>query len=101
MHRLRCGVIYTNAFAEHLAELHTCSEAGTVRKILALEYVRASSGDQKGGAWWDVQWVPEKRVPVECRFEIGSVPVCLSRQSQQGLKNRCLDWRDGAVVVQG
>ena len=32
-------------------------------------------------------------------FKIGSVPVVLSRQSQRGLKNRCLDWRDGQVAV--
>jgi hypothetical protein len=96
MHRLRCGVIYTNAFADYLAQL---SQGASQRQILALDYLKASTGPKKGTAWWQIEWLPEHRAPAECRFKIGSVPVCLSKQSQRGLKHHCLDWRDGQVVV--
>lgn len=94
MHRLRCGVIYTNAFATYLAGL-----AHGPQQVLALEYLRASSGPSKGTAWWRMEWWPAHRAPEDCMFKIGTVPVVLSRQSQRGLKNRCLDWRDGQVAV--
>lgn len=99
MHRLRCGVIYTNAFADYLEKYTQSQPPGHQRPILALEYLRASTGPSKGTAWWQIDWVPEHRAPEECRFRIGCVPVCLSKQSQRGLKHRCLDWRDGQVVV--
>ena len=99
MHRLRCGVIYTNAFAGHLAELHgkrTEAELGTV---LSMEYVRLASSEKKGGEWWRIEWVPANRVPEDSRFLIGQVPVGLNKQSQRGLKHRCLDFADGAVLI--
>ncbi len=99
MHRLRCGVIYTNAFAGHLAELYAARDPGAAGNILELEYVKVAGADEKNGIWWRMDWVPEKRVPVECRFEMGRSPVCMRQQTQRGLKNRCLDWRDGAVVI--
>jgi hypothetical protein len=94
MHRLRCGVIYTNAFADYIAGL-----AHGPRQVLALEYLRASTGPKKGSEWWRMEWWPAHRAPEECMFKIGTVPVVLSRQSQRGLKNRCLDWRNGQVAV--
>jgi hypothetical protein len=98
MHRLRCGIIYTNAFAEYLA---TLSQEGTrvKDKILSLEYLRCTSGEKAGAEWWNVQWMPAHRVPEECRFTIGTLPVGLSRQSQRGLKDRCIDCRDGQVII--
>jgi hypothetical protein len=96
MHRLRCGVIYTNAFAEYLSQMSQSAVSLVKHRVLALEYLRSAEGK---GAWWNIGWVPEARAPEDCRFTIGETPVCLSRQSQRGLKNRCLDWRDGQVVV--
>jgi hypothetical protein len=96
MHKLRCGVIYTNAFAEYLARLSRSAVSAVRDRVLSLEYLRSAEGR---GAWWNIDWVPQSRAPEECRFIIGETPVCLSRQSQRGLKNRCLDWRDGQVVV--
>ncbi len=101
MHRLRCGVIYTNAFAAHLTALHEAQVAENFGKVLALDYVRAATGDQKGREWWRVDWVVGQQVAEDCRFLIDKVPVCLTKQSQRGLKNRCLDWRDGAVLIRG
>jgi hypothetical protein len=99
MHRLRCGIIYTNAFADYLARLELEQREGGARQILALDYLRCGTGEQSGSAWWKVEWLPEHRAPEDCRFTIGQVPVCLSRQSQRGLKHRCIDWRDGSVVI--
>ena len=98
MHRLRCGVIYTNAFADYLATLTEAVERGA-RKIIQLEYLKCSTGEKKDAAWWKVEWVPEHRAPEDCRFKIGQVAVCLPRQSQRGLKHRCIDWREGQVVI--
>jgi hypothetical protein len=98
MHRLRCGVIYTNAFADYLSALGG-DAAPSSKKILSVEYVRCSTGGAAGKAWWTIDWVPVHRAPEECRFLIGQIPVCLSRQSQRGLKHRCIDWRDGQVVI--
>ncbi|MBL9114145.1 MAG: hypothetical protein JNJ83_03990 [Verrucomicrobiaceae bacterium] len=97
MHRLRCGVIYTNAFAEYLAQLERSRPQA--RTIIALDYVRCTAGQNQAKEWWKVEWMPEHRAPDDCRFTIGNTPVCLSRQSQRGLKHRCIDWRDGQVVV--
>lgn len=98
MHRLRCGVIYTNAFAEYLSAMEQ-SAPREARKIISVEYLRCSTGEGAGKSWWKIEWVPEHRAPEECRFKIGDIPVCLSRQSQRGLKHRCIDWRDGQVVI--
>jgi hypothetical protein len=96
MHRLRCGVIYTNAFADYLA---TVGEQASPDTILALEYVRFASGPRKGTAWWRMDWLPTQSTDLQCHFTIGKISVFISAQSQRGLKERCLDWRDGQVVV--
>ena len=68
-------------------------------KVLSMDYVRLAKAGVSGGEWWRIEWVPAQRVPEDCRFLIGQVPVGLNRQSQRGLKHRCLDIKDGAVVV--
>jgi hypothetical protein len=98
MHRLSCGVIYTNAFADHLATLATPLRTAEQRYVLSLEYVRCAKPDGTTEEWWQMDWIPEKRTPIEQRFTIGSTPVSLSKQTQQGLKRRCLDYRDGKVL---
>ncbi len=99
MHRLTCGVIYTYAFADYLASFDAPLRTTEQRYVLALEYLRVTKEDGAAEDWWQMHWVPEKRTPLEQRFTIGSVPVSLSKQTQRGLKHRCLDWRDGKVVV--
>ena len=99
MHRLSCGVIYTNAFADHLASLAAPLRTSEQRYVLALEYLRVTKDDGQSEDWWQMNWVPEKRTPLEQRFTIGTVPVSLSKQTQRGLKHRCLDWREGKVVI--
>lgn len=99
MHRLRCGVIYTNAFADHLTALHQSQVADNFGRVLALDYLRASGGAQGAREWWRVDWVMGHPVPEEDRFLIAQVPVCMNKATRRGLKDRCLDVRDGAVVV--
>jgi hypothetical protein len=98
MHKLRCGIIYTNAFADYLANLGR-GKTATRHKVLAIDYVRASSGPKKGSEWWKLDWMPTQSMTDDCIFQIGGLPVGISRQTQRGLKNRCLDWRDGQVVI--
>jgi hypothetical protein len=95
MHRLRCGVIYTNAFADYIAKVASPADAA---RVLALDYVAVSQGETKK-AWWHMDWMPVAKADDTCRFKIGDVLVYLSKQCQRGLKHRCLDWRDGQVVV--
>ncbi len=99
MHRLPCGVIYTDAFATHLAELQEEEDADRNGQILCLEYLRCVTGEKTGASWWKLEWAPRHRAPEDCLFAIGSVLVWLSLQTQRGLKHRCLDWRDGEVVI--
>ncbi len=99
MHRLRCGVIYTNAFAAHLLSIYETRTEAEKGKVLALDYLRASGGVKGAKEWWRVDWVYGSQVEEHCRFLIGEVPVGLNKPSQRGLKDRCLDFRDGAVVV--
>ena len=95
MHRLRCGVIYTNAFAEYLAKVPPPADHA---RVLALDYISVSQGPARN-SWWRMDWLPEQKADESCRFKIGDVLVYLSKQCQRGLKHRCLDWRDGQVVV--
>lgn len=99
MHRLRCGVIYTNAFADYLSRLPPPvgqSPSQTPSRVLALDYVSTGKGK---AAWWQMDWLPAHQAEETNRFKIGDVLVFLSKQCQRGLKHRCLDWRDGQVVV--
>jgi hypothetical protein len=99
MQRLPCGVIYTSAFADYLTTLEAPLRTTEQRYVLSLDYLRSLKADGTQEDWWRMDWVPEKRTPLEQRFTIGTIPVSLSRQTQAGLKNRCLDYRDGQVVV--
>ena len=99
MHRLPCGVIYTDAFASYLAGIDSPLRTSELRYVLALEYLRCTKPGGEKEDWWQMNWVPEKRTPLEQRFTIGETPVSLSKQTQKGLKHRCLDYRDGKVVI--
>ncbi|MDB6138828.1 MAG: hypothetical protein JWO94_1900 [Verrucomicrobiaceae bacterium] len=99
MHRLRCGVIYTNPFAAHLTAIYEARTEAETGKVLSLEYTRATTGSKQVKEWWRMDWVPGPRVEEHCRFLIGKVPVGINQQSQRGLKDRCLDFREGTVVI--
>ncbi len=44
MHRLRCGVIYANAFAAHLVSIYAARTETEKGRVLALDYLRARAG---------------------------------------------------------
>lgn len=97
--RLPCGVIYTEAFSDYLATVHEEQVEDNPRKIITLEYVRYGSGELKGRAWWQLQWVPVDSAPDYRCFRMGPIFVHIPKSVQQGLKERCLDFREGRVVV--
>jgi hypothetical protein len=96
VHKLRCGIIYTNAFADYLGQLYGQSQALAQSRIALLEYVQSA---QTGEQYWNIQWRHESKVPEGERFTIGSIPVGMSKSTLRGLKHRCLDYQDGTVRV--
>lgn len=97
--KLPCGVIYTDAFCGHLTKLHEKQCDDHPQQILTLEYVRCASGPLKGKAWWQILWVPERAVPDYRCFRLGPIRVHIPKSVQHGLRERCLDYRDGRVIV--
>lgn len=97
--KLTCGVIYTDAFQRYLEEIYAQQAEDNYGQIPTFEYVRCATGPQKGKAWWQLTWTPSETAPDYRRHRIGSVEVHIPKQAQHGLRERCLDYRDGIVVV--
>lgn len=97
--KLSCGIIYTDAFQQYLEEFHSLHAPHHPGKIATFEYVRIATGDQKGKAWWQLIWTPILTAPDYRRHRIGNVEVHIPKQAQHGLRERCLDYRDGKVIV--
>jgi hypothetical protein len=53
----------------------------------------------KGRAWWKVLWVPQETVPEYRCYRMGQITVHIPKNVQHGLRERCLDFEDGRVVV--
>ncbi len=102
MERLRCGVILTDAFLAHLQDLLEEGAPAHPGQVLAIDYIRCRDGERAGQSWLEWFWVSRKALTTEhCFFRIPSLgaEVYLSPQSQQGLKNRFIDFRKNAVFV--
>ena len=97
--KLPCGIIHTADFAEYLQRIHATEAARHRHEILALDYVRCGSGEKKGAEWWQLAWIPEQNAPATHRHRIGDVEVFIHRQSQRGLRGRCLHCEGDQVVV--
>jgi hypothetical protein len=99
--KLPCGVIYTEAFSDHLARIHALQAADHPKQVLTFEYVRCASGPMRGRAWWQILWLPEDVVPEFRRFRMGRsrIEVHFPKAAQHGLRDRCLDFENGKVVV--
>ncbi|MFZ4765635.1 MAG: hypothetical protein ACOYMN_11835 [Roseimicrobium sp.] len=97
--KLPCGVIYTDKFRDFLTRLHDLEAPAHPWRILTLDYLRCASGPHAGQAWWQVTWEPLKAVPDYRQYRIGSVPVHIPKAAQHGLRERCLDFENGHVVV--
>ena len=99
LHRLRSGLIYSQAFAEYLESKNNIERFGHPGEVLHLEYVRCSQGDLAGQEWWQITWISGLQAPTAHRHQIGDVEVCILRQAMRGLKNRLLHFDGQNVVV--
>jgi hypothetical protein len=99
LHRLRCGVIYTDEFLNYLAQVHEAQAEDNPQRILTLDYLRCASGPAKGKAWWQLLWMPVDTAPEHRCYRIGAVFVHIPRAAQHGLKDRCLNYENGRVTV--
>ena len=97
--KLPCGVIYTDKFQDFLACLHEQEAGQHPRRILTVDYLRCASGPRRGQAWWQMTWAPVETAPEHRRYRIGPVTVHIPKSAQHGLKERCLDFEGGRVVV--
>lgn len=97
MLRLRCGVIFLDEFLGHLAE-RALERAGEDR-ITTIEYVGCVEGPSAGKQWARLGWTRPLGLPDECLFDAGGVRVCMSPQTQLGLRDKWVDYKDGELVV--
>ncbi|WP_038158613.1 hypothetical protein [Verrucomicrobium sp. BvORR106] len=97
--RLPCGVIYTEAFSQHLARVHAEQAPHHPKRVMTFEYVRCASGPMRGRAWCQVLWLPDEVVPDYRRYRMGRITVHFPKSSQHGLRERCLDYLNDRVVV--
>ncbi len=97
--KLTCGIIYTDSFREWIEQLHQAESLAHPHRVLTLDYVRCASGPQRGRAWWQMNWIPEDAVPKHRTYFIGSAFVHIPKNTQLGLRERCLDCQNGRVVV--
>ena len=67
--------------------------------MLTLDYVRCASGPARGRAWWQLLWIPDDMAQPHQIFQVGSASVHIPKSAQHGLRDRCLDFKDGQVVV--
>ena len=97
--RLPCGIIFTGEFREWLAAWREREGAANFGLIAELSYVRCKEGDRAGQAWVSLLWRPLDAVQEHEIFAIGAVRVFFSRQTRSALRERCLDVKDGQIVV--
>jgi hypothetical protein len=101
MDRLRCGVIYTQAFTNFLREWWLAEPTHHGTKIPSLHFVHCREGSRAGESWASLSWILEKKLPEHELFEVAGIRLHLPKQSQKGLQWRCLDARNGQLCVIG
>jgi hypothetical protein len=99
LHRLRTGLIYSQAFADYLEQKHRSEHFAHMGEVLHLDYVRCGQGELAGQSWWQLAWLSGWQAPNEHRHAIGEVEVFIHRQALRGLKNRMLHYDGEHVVV--
>ena len=97
MERLRCGVIFLDGLLDHLAD-RSVERAGD-DMITTLEYIRCAEGKAAGQQWGRLGWTRKDGLSESSLFEVDGLTVCMSPQTQQGLRDKWVDFRDGQVVV--
>ena len=96
MTRLRCGTILLNGFLDHIAE-SACR--APEERVVTLEYIKCAAGAQAGQQWARLGSTRRHGLPADCLFEADGVTVCMSPQTQRGLRDKWVDFRDGQLVV--
>ena len=100
LERMRCGVITTAAFREWLSLWHAREAAHNFGFVAQLAYVRCREGTLAGQAWVTVMWSPLKGMGEHEIYPIaGKVKIYLNKATRTALRDRCLDIRDGAIIV--
>ncbi len=99
LERLRCGVIFTGAFQDHLEAWWRSGAEENFGLVPELDYVRCASGARAGQSWITLVWRPLKGVRAHEIYQVGKVKLHLSKGARTALKERCLDAREGRVVV--
>lgn len=97
--RLRCGIIVTDAFVAWLEAWREREAAAHFGLVPEISYVRCREGERAGQSWVSVIWRALDGVQEHEIYEVGSVRVFFARQTRVALRERCLDVREGAVVV--
>ena len=99
LQRLRCGIIVTEAFVAWLRAWQQREAGANFGLIPELNYVRCGEGERAGQSWLSLIWRPLDGVKEHEIFHIGGVRLFIPRQSRSALRERCVDVRDGALVV--
>jgi hypothetical protein len=101
MERLRCGTILMDRFIAFLKEEDAMQRSqGTSDPVVILEYVKCADGARAGQAFWSLMW--SKGIADRkdwCLFPVSGVTIYMSRQTQQALKWKYIDYIDNQVVV--
>ena len=73
---------------------------GVNEPIAILDYVKCAEGSRAGQAFWSLMWGRggEERQDW-CLFTVSNVTIYMSRQTQQALKWKHIDYVDNQVVV--
>ena len=99
MQRLRYGVILLDGFIDHLAECAVSRAGGDGTHVSSLEYVRCVEGEQAGEEWTQLGSINRGNLSAECLFEVDGAMLFMSRQTQKGLRDKWVDYREGKLVV--
>jgi hypothetical protein len=88
LHRHRCGIIYSQAFAEYLDERYHCESADHPGQLLSLDLVRCATGAKAGTTWYQITWLAAVSIPLADRYRIGRHLVYVHRQTLATLRRR-------------
>lgn len=99
LHRLRVGLIYSQAFADYLNSKQKEESIGHPGDILHLDYVRAGKGELEGQEWCQLTWISGSQAATASRHRIGETEIYIHTQAIRGLKNRMLHYDGQNVVV--
>jgi hypothetical protein len=92
LQRHRCGLIYTQAFADYLDARQRLEGDDHPDDVLSLDYIRCATGPQAGTSWCQLTWIPSVSIPLTDRFQFGSTLLHIHKQTRNGLKTRGLDY---------